>query len=281
MLRSRLGRGGRRRRSNTTVRRRLLVSRPSAEWMRRRRLWIAQRWVAESQHGLPVGSRCTKCHRYARFPLTGEGVHGSSPPSSGRPFFGVGGHFAAWNDGGVVSRLGEMAVARARRHGEAGLAALADGDSLFAPRREFGAERPLRCASKLDQRQMPALAEMLDDEREVVTPLGPATRHPRPRLESPSRRPPPVEHFLGSPSEQVRVRAGAVVPGGVRSELAPHGPVGHRDERQPSRALLLQRTDEALDDADARRLSEVAVPRPDRAALAPALERPTLQRSPE
>jgi len=130
-----------------------------------------------------------------------------------------------------------------------------------------------RSAAKRDDRQMLSIAEIAHGEFEIAAMRQSPAWHSRPSLESSPRRRPLVERFLWSTPKQVHVRSGAVVPGSVGFEFPAHGTVRVRDEGQPTRALLLHRTDEALDDADTRRLAEVAVTRPNPSSLAPALER--------
>ena len=73
---------------------------------------------------------------------------------------------------------------------------------------EFGT-RPsgLRGATKLDEGQVLALAEMIHDEIEPVAAGGPSSWHSRPRFESVPRCWPSIERVLGCPPEQVNMRS--------------------------------------------------------------------------
>ncbi len=121
----------------------------------------------------------------------------------------------------------------------------------------------LRHAAQIDHRQMWPSPECPHDERELVASLCAAARHPGSGFEPSSRDHSAGVGLFGCPPVQPFVGPRDVVPAGVSAQLSPHRSVGQRDERQPSRAFLFQRADEPLDNADAGRLAEPAVARPD------------------
>ena len=148
-----------------------------------------------------------------------------------------------------------------------------DGVVRYAEGSRF-IERRSGCATEVDDRQMLPVLDVADRESKPVATRTAATRSVRPfrsRLQpSPSCGSTLVNLMRGFSCER-RVRPLRVVPEGVQLDFPAHGRKRGWNEKAPQ-AFVFHRSDEALDDGDARRLADGPVARPNASSLAPALE---------
>ncbi len=129
-------------------------------------------------------------------------------------------------------------------------------------------------AAQLDDGQMSPALDVTHRESELVSVGTVATRSVWPmgaRLQpSPSCRSVRPDFTRRLPGER-RMRSVCVVPDRVQTDFAANRRERRRNEKPP-RALLLHRSDESLNDGNARRLTDPSVARSDVSTLAPTLE---------
>jgi hypothetical protein len=148
-----------------------------------------------------------------------------------------------------------------------------DDTRPFATAEEDGTRSCSGRAAQRDDGKMLATFDVAHAEREPVG-MAATTSSMRPlrsRLESALSPTAARPDFLWSFSGKRHVRTLGVEPGRVQVELAPYPGKRQRREQEP-RALILHRSDEALDDGDAGGFPDTAVARTDSATLAPGLE---------